>query len=542
MESDYRTTSISSYSKLCTDSENTDTRADKALAVFRQSVNRDNSIEEQEPKKVKAKKGLSGAFRKVANRVSKSSEALFTKIGDKLPIPKSMRRSPYLYEASASELEAILLAQELIEYSDIPFDSEEFHLILDERLTGQDENQFTKALISTLILNNPDRAFEYIRGRMAYEVRNANGNQETLLRHDSLFSKAMAEVYKHYANEFRESVVDAIMQYIQEEGSVEVDPARISDENSEEALCADQEKLLRYVEYLFTTVDENLSTLPEEIKNLLNDLSEIVSEEFDDSEVVSQQLGTQIFLRCLIPAITTPHVYLEEYRNSPPSTEERRTLVLIGKIAQNTANRTEHGMKQKFLKFANAKRDDYELATRDIVEKSTYTLPTGITIARKGAREQVKIHPLKLSESLGRKKLSNDEYQLVFESVDHNLKRLIRMNKKGDARLSPKAFLILYGNVSVLSKHMTKNQKTKLLNQFHKRLTEEKISSLQKGFWESDLIEVNSPTDAFSREEINPRDAIGIDPLMEFNVFANRNNNGFELLDILCKEYLGVSL
>ena len=243
---------------------------------------------------------------------------------------------------------------------------EQFNELIDNEEFSKNLNldQFMTGFMSDLMQREGSVAGDFLKDRVRYEVMNAP-RKESLLRQNSLFSKAFKTFSHETSQTFVKGILPSVIEAANKAGDLEVDPDKITTQEGidkeEEALKDNQDKLLNCVqEYLGQTLD-NVDKLPIEVAAVLKELSKAIMVKFNnDSETARIHVAGQIFLRLLNPAIMT-------YASKPENKDAYRGLLLMTKIAQNAANKTKK-VKEPFLKFAQDKAGgEFEMYMGQIV-------------------------------------------------------------------------------------------------------------------------------------------------------------------------------
>lgn len=534
MESDFHGFSFSSQDLHFERSESSQIHGDLSqnaalTTLFQQTLSLNSHPETASHTMPAAKKGLRQTLRSAASKVARQSVAIF-----------KPRRGNQSKKKAEAKRDPKALAATLREHPTLTLRAQKLHALLDEHLHTDEEELFTNELISPLLKKDPKRALQFVHERVAREVAESDGDEEILLRSDTLFSKSMKAIYREYAAEFRREVFELVLSSIRSRGTCEVDPARLKEERLDEQ----QTLLLHHVETFFSATGEHLKTLPEEVKEIFHHLFEAVCVEYEDEEVAWKQVGSQLFLRCLIPALLSPDLHIPASDQGPLSPAEVRTLILISKIVQNAANRTGHGHKQPFLSFADQQKEEFERAsftlcteavafTQVVDEEHARQLSgglEGVTIERMPRQDLIKIHPRQAAKGLGDNMLSNKQYAFVRRAIVQDCGELHQ-------NPSPVAALPLFGKLTVLSPHMTPEQKKDL------------IALIQGTDWADHklekppdlLVTLSSPTHLFSSSPINPKEAVNLKHLMTLNQMIHRSNTLKTLLDLIIDHFLDQS-
>jgi len=161
---------------------------------------------------------------------------------------------------------------------------------------------------------------------------------------------------------------------------MEIDPNKLgSDDDASGTL--NKYKLLLTTQKFFQQIIGSRDLVPQEIRTVLNHTAESVVKKFPSGKY--KAIGGLFFLRFIVPAITTPHIY--GLLPVPPNEPVQRNLVLLAKVLQNLANSATFGAKEAHM----AKLNDFveentsimykffdTLATSTVVEESNPKVPT----------------------------------------------------------------------------------------------------------------------------------------------------------------------
>jgi len=148
-------------------------------------------------------------------------------------------------------------------------------------------------------------------------------------------AKSKRETHGH-TSDTKKSLFDADLE-------LEVDPNKMED--GEESFRINRYQLLLTAQKLLQCILDSKTSFPPDIRIILYYVSTIVTRTFPTSKY--KALGCFIFLRFIVPAITTPQIY--GLLPSPPTDTSQRNLVLLAKVLQNLANNVEFGAKEDHM-------------------------------------------------------------------------------------------------------------------------------------------------------------------------------------------------
>jgi len=142
-------------------------------------------------------------------------------------------------------------------------------------------------------------------------------------------------------------------------GSMEIDPGKLGDISPEEK----QERIaqLRFVaQKLFNAIIASEKNIPGELRELLQFVYTTVEYRYDE-KTAYRAMGAFFFLRFVMPCLLAPHRW--GILKAPPHPMAQRQIILLGKVLQSLANRTDPGQKEMYMSDLN-----------DFIEKNGATL------------------------------------------------------------------------------------------------------------------------------------------------------------------------
>eukprot|EP01117_Protostelium_nocturnum_P003183 TRINITY_DN1411_c0_g1_i3.p1 TRINITY_DN1411_c0_g1~~TRINITY_DN1411_c0_g1_i3.p1 ORF type:complete len:924 (-),score=229.21 TRINITY_DN1411_c0_g1_i3:97-2574(-) len=109
-----------------------------------------------------------------------------------------------------------------------------------------------------------------------------------------------------------------------------------SHEEDPEFMEANMYQLLSILSKIFARIRKNIPFLSPWIRLAIRDTRAYVSKRFPSSD--SKVVGSFLFLRYIVPAITSPQLY--GITHNPPNAHAQRILILVSRVMQNLANET----------------------------------------------------------------------------------------------------------------------------------------------------------------------------------------------------------
>jgi len=127
---------------------------------------------------------------------------------------------------------------------------------------------------------------------------------------------------------------------------LEVDPTKLEQGMNS---AVNKYKLLLTTQKLFSLIVESTDEISPELRAILHHVTNAVSRKFEEAKY--KAVGGFIFLRFIVPAITTPHVY--GLFDEPANEACQRNLILLAKVLQNLANEVHFGAKEEHMQKLN---------------------------------------------------------------------------------------------------------------------------------------------------------------------------------------------
>jgi hypothetical protein len=228
------------------------------------------------------------------------------------------------------------------------------------RLTGLEEKVWRAILYFTRFADHTDAPissivsdFDLSLNVLKYAVRIEVETCERpaqMLRSNSVATKLVSNYMKMFGADYLKKILTSItIEICRDDLSLEVDPMKAAGADTE----ANMKKLLDYAQRYIDTILDSVSELPDTIRAIAAHMREQVQKKFaNDVEgaVILIAVSGLIFLRFLCPALTAPQLY--QLVPTAPGKNAARTLMLIGKILQQTANNLSFS-KEQFMIPAN---------------------------------------------------------------------------------------------------------------------------------------------------------------------------------------------
>ncbi|ORX59991.1 Rho GTPase activation protein, partial [Piromyces finnis] len=209
------------------------------------------------------------------------------------------------------------------------------------------------------ILNEGNLVIPFLSYQCKMEISNTK-THETLFRGSSFCTKGVDYYMKIICKDYLEETIGAIIKRIvKQHKDCEIDPSKLLNESGEYILNAEEvpeeniENLKEYSRIILDSIFENSTKFPEELEELFSNIQEYAIEQFPDvKDIRYSAISAFIFLRLFSPAILNPQLFglIDEILK----TREVRTLTLISKFVQQTANLVESkNSKEEYMNVLN---------------------------------------------------------------------------------------------------------------------------------------------------------------------------------------------
>jgi hypothetical protein len=227
------------------------------------------------------------------------------------------------------------------------------------RLTGLDDKvwrailyfnrcaDLSEASISAIV-SDFDLTVNILRYAVRLEVHQCERPAQ-MLRSNSVATKLVSNYMKMFGSDYLKKTLGSLTREICEDNmNLEVDPAKAGGADTD----ANMSKVLEYAQRFMDIILHSAGDLPDTIRAISAHLKEHVQKKFTDegSSVSFISISGLIFLRFLCPALTAPQFY--QLVPTQPGRNATRTLMLLGKILQQTANHVPFN-KEKYMLPAN---------------------------------------------------------------------------------------------------------------------------------------------------------------------------------------------
>eukprot|EP01103_Thecamoeba_quadrilineata_P017176 TRINITY_DN598_c0_g3_i1.p1 TRINITY_DN598_c0_g3~~TRINITY_DN598_c0_g3_i1.p1 ORF type:complete len:480 (-),score=85.64 TRINITY_DN598_c0_g3_i1:42-1481(-) len=207
-----------------------------------------------------------------------------------------------------------------------------------------EDDELLRLLLSFFAQHNKTQ--DLLRWSISREIKNTQSGP-TLFRGISVATKLLGlySFDRLGLKYLKKTLLSLVSEVTTCKASFEIDPNKAL-----ESGCIDVkknlERLLNICQELLDKIFRTYEKFPLPIRALFRYTREEVDKKFPEMQRLA--IGGLLFLRFLCPAIVTPEKY--GLISAPPSTESRRTLILISKILQNLANAVQFdGSKEAYM-------------------------------------------------------------------------------------------------------------------------------------------------------------------------------------------------
>ncbi|KAJ3451740.1 ras gtpase-activating protein [Anaeramoeba flamelloides] len=222
-------------------------------------------------------------------------------------------------------------------------DNFEILFALSDVVHSGDADEVAKIIVQILQGYQPELTVEFINESIARETEITLQPQQ-LFRTNSMATKMMTFYSKIIGNEYLRSTLKQILtDLIKRKQSLTIDEFKLKDGESIEKNI---EKLELTSEKVLNKIFNSLEFCPRPFHQICNKLYTCVGNKFTDYKEIS--IAGFFFLRYIGPAIISPDGYNVTDKITVGS--YRANLILIAKVIQGVANRTELGVKNESLK------------------------------------------------------------------------------------------------------------------------------------------------------------------------------------------------
>ncbi|KAL0087733.1 Rho GTPase activation protein [Phycomyces blakesleeanus] len=198
----------------------------------------------------------------------------------------------------------------------------------------------------------------WIKSLIDYEVSTMSSDDANILfRGNSLLTKVIDVYMKMVGKSYLEEAIGSIILSIcSSRVCIEVDISKI---DKKEDITQNCEKLARYVQLLWTSIEATKLKCPEELRQIFSHLQSVIIKKFQlDTNPDSPKQAARytcvsgfLFLRLICPAIVSPKLFgiVKDY----PDLKTSRTLTLLAKCLMNLANLVDPSSKEPWMKHLN---------------------------------------------------------------------------------------------------------------------------------------------------------------------------------------------
>jgi hypothetical protein len=165
-----------------------------------------------------------------------------------------------------------------------------------------------------------------------------------MLRSNSVATKLVSNYMKMFGASYLKLLLAPLTQEIcEEDANLEVDPGKSGAGDTE----ANMKKVLDYAQRFMDIILASAKEMPYTIRAIAAHMKEQVQKKFTEEDVTVIAISGLVFLRFLCPALTSPHNY--QLVSSTPGRNATRTLMILSKILQQTANNTPFNKEQYMI-------------------------------------------------------------------------------------------------------------------------------------------------------------------------------------------------
>ncbi|KAL0486254.1 Ras GTPase-activating protein [Acrasis kona] len=204
----------------------------------------------------------------------------------------------------------------------------------------------TKSSMSALV-QDLDLSYEICKHAIRIQVKSCERTQQ-LLRSNSAATKLVSQYMNIYGLEYLKKVLGPLtLEICNKDENLEADPSRVGKDQSANSNLS---KILDYAQKYVNTMISMVDEIPYPIRKLCCHLVEqIRQKDFLDqtNDVAVTGVSGLFFLRFICPALTSPQFY--KIVPNAPQRNALRSLILIGKILQQTVNNVPFSKEQYML-------------------------------------------------------------------------------------------------------------------------------------------------------------------------------------------------
>lgn len=213
-----------------------------------------------------------------------------------------------------------------------------------------EKDDLCEAVIRIFQIKGEDQLVKLLRVSVEREVQSTI-QPATLFRANSTASKLMRKYCARVARDYLDRSVGKLVRDIHNSPQhFEVDPSRC--EARKENQQKNAQNVLEVLNKFLDSIFESLEYMPFVFREYCRFLWEYVGEKFKDNgedefELRHIAVGGFLFLRLIVPAITSPQSF--NLTSGVPGSDSLRFCIIISKVLQNLANGIASGNKEEYM-------------------------------------------------------------------------------------------------------------------------------------------------------------------------------------------------
>ncbi|KAI7869002.1 Rho GTPase activation protein [Spinellus fusiger] len=198
----------------------------------------------------------------------------------------------------------------------------------------------------------------WIKSLIDFEVASMSADDTNILfRGNSLLTKVIDAYMKMVGKNYLEEAIGNVIHTLcSTKVHIEVDLSKMEKGGDVTMHC---EKLARYVQLLWTSIEVTKLKCPEELRQIFSHLQSVIIKKFElDQNPESPKQSARytcvsgfLFLRLICPAIVSPKLF--GIVRDHPDSKTSRTLTLLAKCLMNLANLVDPSSKEPWMKHLN---------------------------------------------------------------------------------------------------------------------------------------------------------------------------------------------
>ncbi|OUM63679.1 hypothetical protein PIROE2DRAFT_61148 [Piromyces sp. E2] len=295
------------------------------------------------------------------------------------------------------------------------------------------------------ILNEGNLAIPFLSYQCKLEISNTKSH-ETLFRGTSFCTKGVDYYMKLICkNYLEETIGPTIKKIVKQHKDCEIDPSKLLNDsgeyisNAEEVPEENIENLKEYSRSILDSIFENSTQFPVELEELFSNIQDYAIEQFPDFyDIRYSSVSAFIFLRLFSPAILNPQLFGLIDENL--KTREVRTLTLISKFVQQTANLVEY----------NNSKEPYMSVLNDLIKEYIPYIKKYIDLITRIHHKTI-IKPKKIFFGMFKKKANDNDkvdiqcdlakrFSSLHRIINRNLDNIKKEVNRNNNREEKKAF------------------------------------------------------------------------------------------------------